>query len=58
MQFYDGDDSIPGFPSIDAFKAMITPKLKDLKEPALEVTKEVYDCLEELAVNLLTKMLE
>jgi len=33
---HEGDNCIPGFPSIDAFMYLLVPLLKKLKEPALE----------------------
>jgi dynamin 1-like protein len=35
-------DSIPGFPSIDAFLSLLTPELKKLVDPAVECLNEVY----------------
>lgn len=50
-------DSIPGFPSIDAFLSLLTPLLQKLKEPAFECINEVYHVLEEIAVNILNKII-
>lgn len=50
-------DSIPGFPSIDAFLSLLTPLLEKLKEPAFECVNEVYHVLEEIAVNILNKII-
>ncbi|EAR96322.2 dynamin central region family protein (macronuclear) [Tetrahymena thermophila SB210] len=49
-------DSIPGFPSIDAFLALLTPLLQKLKDPAFECVNEVYHVLEEIATNILDKI--
>ncbi|KRX07095.1 P-loop containing nucleoside triphosphate hydrolase [Pseudocohnilembus persalinus] len=57
LQFHEGG-SIPGFPSIDAFLAIITPRLRDLKGPANLTIREVYETLEEVAIKLLGKLLE
>lgn len=38
--------------------AIITPKLKDLKEPAYDTIKEIYECIEEVVVGILSGMLE
>jgi hypothetical protein len=35
-------DSIPGFPSIHAFLYLLSPKLTELKEPALDLLNNVY----------------
>ncbi|KAL4504370.1 hypothetical protein ABPG72_009816 [Tetrahymena utriculariae] len=49
-------DSIPGFPSIDAFLALLTPLLQKLKDPAFECVNEVYHILEEIATSILDKI--
>jgi len=33
IMLHEGD-SIPGFPSIDAFMALLVPLLKDMRDPA------------------------
>jgi len=48
-------DSIPGFPSIDAFLALIQPKMNKLKDPAYELVNDVYMYLEGIAVQLMGK---
>lgn len=57
IQLYEGD-SIPGFPSIDAFLYLLTPVLEKLKEPAHETLMEVYQILEEACLKILDKLLE
>lgn len=49
-------DSIPGFPSIDAFLYLLQPQLEKLKEPALELLTFTYGYLEELATNIVNKL--
>lgn len=49
-------DSIPGFPSIDAFLYLLQPQLDKLKEPALELLTFTYGYLEELATNIVNKL--
>jgi hypothetical protein len=49
-------DSIPGFPSIDAFLFLLAPQLERLKEPAVELITYVYGFLEELAITILNKL--
>jgi hypothetical protein len=44
---YQGN-SIPGFPSMDAFLYLITPKLELLKKPAYELLDKVNEKLEKL----------
>lgn len=50
-------DSIPGFPSIDAFLYLLTPLLEKLKEPAFECINEIYMVLEEIASGILAKLI-
>lgn len=49
-------DSIPGFPSIDAFMYLLQPQLDKLKEPATDLVNAVYSYLEEVAVDLIGKL--
>ena len=49
-------DSIPGFPSIDAFLALLQPQLNKLKEPAIDLVNSVYAYLEEVAISLIGKL--
>lgn len=49
-------DSIPGFPSIDAFLYLLQPQLEKLKEPATGLITYVYAYMEELAINILNKL--
>jgi GTP-binding protein EngB required for normal cell division len=49
-------DSIPGFPSIDAFLYLLQPQLDKLKEPATGLISFVYGYMEELAVSILAKL--
>jgi hypothetical protein len=49
-------DSIPGFPSIDAFLYLLQPQLERLGGPAVELLSFVYQYLEELAVTILNKL--
>lgn len=37
IQLHEGD-GLPGFPTVDVFKYLITPQLELLKDPALELT--------------------
>lgn len=49
-------DSIPGFPSIDAFIFLIHPMLEKLKRPALEAINDVFLFLDKTAQKLITKI--
>jgi len=53
---YEGD-TIPGFPSFDAFLYLLQPLLEKLKEPAIELLNTVYGFLEETATVILNKQL-
>lgn len=39
---FPGDSTIPGFPSIDAFLALLNPLLKKLQTPAFTVNNRVH----------------
>ena len=48
-------DSIPGFPSIDAFNYLLKPQLELLKEPINECFSNVFSYLEFLAEKIMEK---
>lgn len=39
---FPGDSTIPGFPSIDAFLALLNPLLKKLQAPAYDINNKVH----------------
>lgn len=39
------NDSIPGFPSIESFKYILTPHLGKLKQPAINLVNDVSNYL-------------
>jgi len=49
-------NTIPGFPSFDAFLFLLQPLLDRLKEPAVELLNTVYQFLEELAQGIMNKL--
>jgi dynamin 1-like protein len=49
-------DSIPGFPSVDSFLFLITPLIKKLNEPALDLLNSVHLYLESIASQLIDKL--
>lgn len=57
IMLHEGD-SIPGFPSIDAFYALLIPLLKDMREPAQDCITEIYSVLEELSIKILDRVCE
>jgi hypothetical protein len=38
-------DSIPGFPSIDAFLALLNPLLKKLQNPAYQINNKIHEIM-------------
>lgn len=48
-------NSIPGFPSVDAFYYLLRPQLEALKGPVEECFSNVFEYLEELASKILEK---
>ncbi len=54
FQSHEGD-SIPGFPSVDAFYFLLKPKLEQLKEPVYECYTHAYTYLEMLSIKILEK---
>jgi hypothetical protein len=49
-------DSLPGFPSVDVFIYLITPELKKLGEPALDLLSECHLYIEQLADEIAQKV--
>jgi len=49
-------DSIPGFPSLDSFLYLISPLLKRLRDPALDLLNNVHLYLETIAAQLIDKI--
>lgn len=57
IQLHEGD-GLPGFPSVDVFIYLITPKLQLLKDPALDLVNESYAQLEFIANMLVNKIFQ
>ena len=55
INMHEGD-SIPGFPSVDAFIYLIQPQLELLKEPVVECLMTVYSHLETLAHTIIERV--
>jgi hypothetical protein len=49
-------DSIPGFPSIDSFLYLISPLMKRLRDPALDLLSNVHIYLETIASQLIDRI--
>ena len=56
MYKYPGN-SIPGFPSIDAFLALLNPLLAKLKSPAMLLIEEIYRTIEENINQMIDKLM-
>lgn len=54
LTIHEGD-SIPGFPSIDAFYYLLKPELEKLKEPIAECLVTVFQYLDMLSTKILEK---
>jgi hypothetical protein len=48
-------DSIPGFPSIDAFYFLLKPELEKLKDPIQECLAEVFQYLEFISSQVMER---
>jgi dynamin 1-like protein len=49
-------DSLPGFPSVDVFVYLITPELKKLADPAIDLLTECHLYIEQLAEEIAQKV--
>lgn len=47
---FPGDSTIPGFPSIDAFLALLNPLLKKLQQPAYQINNRIHEFMEHEAI--------
>ena len=54
LTIHEGD-SIPGFPSVDAFTYLLKPQLEKLREPIEECFSEVYQYIDYLSGKILEK---
>ena len=54
---FPGDSTIPGFPSIDAFLALLNPLLKKLQTPAYDINNKVHELMENEALNIIGEVL-
>jgi vacuolar protein sorting-associated protein 1 len=54
---FPGDSTIPGFPSIDAFLALLNPLLKKLQAPAYDINNRVHELMENEAMNIIGEAL-
>ncbi len=54
---FPGDSTIPGFPSIDAFLALLNPLLKKLQQPAYKINNKIHEFMEQEAVEIVDKIM-
>ncbi|MCQ2820592.1 MAG: dynamin family protein [archaeon] len=54
IDIHEGD-SIPGFPSVDAFFYLVRPQLEKLREPINEAFNEIFTYLEGLSQKIMEK---
>lgn len=57
MVNFPGDSTIPGFPSIDAFLALLNPLLKKLQNPAYSINNRIYEILEHEATKIINEVM-
>ena len=50
-------DSIPGFPSIDAFLALLNPLLKKLQNPAYSINNRVHEIMETETTRIINEVM-
>jgi hypothetical protein len=50
---FPGDSTIPGFPSIDAFLALLNPLLKKLQNPAYSINNRIHELMEHEAMKII-----
>ena len=55
IQLHEGD-GLAGFPSVDVFTYLISPKLAELKAPALDLVNETYGQLENIANSIVQRV--
>lgn len=54
---FPGDSTIPGFPSIDAFLALLNPLLKKLQNPAYSANNRVHEIMEHEATKIINEVM-
>lgn len=54
LTIHEGD-SIPGFPSVDAFYYLLKPELEKLRDPVFDCLNETYNYMESLSQKILEK---
>lgn len=54
---FPGDSTIPGFPSIDAFLALLNPLLKKLQNPAYSMNNRVHEIMDSEATKIINDVM-
>jgi hypothetical protein len=54
---FPGDSTIPGFPSIDAFLALLNPLLKKLQTPATSLYNSVHEIMDREATKIISEIM-
>lgn len=50
-------DNIPGFPSIDAFLALLNPLLKKLQTPAFSINNRIHEIMEHESTKIINEIM-
>ena len=50
-------ENIPGFPSIDAFLALLNPLLKKLQNPAYTANNNIYEIMDSEACKIINEIM-
>lgn len=54
---FPGDSTIPGFPSIDAFLALLNPLLKKLQTPAYTLNNRIHEIMDTQATKIINEIM-
>lgn len=54
---FPGDSTIPGFPSIDAFLALLNPLLKKLQTPAYTMNNRIHEIMDTQATKIIGEIM-
>ena len=57
IQLHEGD-GLAGFPSVDVFTYLVSPKLADLRGPAVDLVQETYAQLENIANSIVSRIFQ
>ena len=57
IQLHEGD-GLAGFPSVDVFTYLVSPKLADLRGPAVDLVQETYGQLENICNQIVSRIFQ